>query len=222
MQRPARRRLAERSARTCASADGTSAPEAAAALHAAGVDALGVNCGSGPHRRHRRPRARWPGAPTTRRCSSCPTPACRGASDGQFVWAAAPAYFADEVPRFLAVGARLVGGCCGTTPEHVAAMRQALDREPRPPRRPGAEAARAAAGRARARRAGRLPAPRVRDGRRRPARRRSTPPPPTGLATALAAGRFVISVEIDPPRSVRIERTLAVGASSSATPARTS
>jgi homocysteine S-methyltransferase len=34
------------------------------------------------------------------------------------------------------------------------------------------------------------------------------PPPPTGLATALTAGRFVISVEIDPPRSVRIERTL--------------
>jgi homocysteine S-methyltransferase len=33
-------------------------------------------------------------------------------------------------------------------------------------------------------------------------------PPPTGLAKALAAGRFVISVEIDPPRSVRIERTL--------------
>jgi homocysteine S-methyltransferase len=33
-------------------------------------------------------------------------------------------------------------------------------------------------------------------------------PAPTGLATALAAGRFVISVEIDPPRSVNIERTL--------------
>jgi homocysteine S-methyltransferase len=33
-------------------------------------------------------------------------------------------------------------------------------------------------------------------------------PPPTGLATALAEGRFVVSVEIDPPRSVNIERTL--------------
>jgi methionine synthase / methylenetetrahydrofolate reductase(NADPH) len=33
-------------------------------------------------------------------------------------------------------------------------------------------------------------------------------PPPTGLAAALAEGRFVVSVEIDPPRSVRIERTL--------------
>jgi len=35
-----------------------------------------------------------------------------------------------------------------------------------------------------------------------------SPPSPSGLAAALAAGRFVISVEIDPPRSVRIERTL--------------
>jgi len=34
------------------------------------------------------------------------------------------------------------------------------------------------------------------------------PPPPTGLARKLAEGRFVISVEIDPPRSVRIERTI--------------
>jgi homocysteine S-methyltransferase len=33
-------------------------------------------------------------------------------------------------------------------------------------------------------------------------------PPPTRLAEALAAGRFVVSVEIDPPRSIRIERTL--------------
>jgi homocysteine S-methyltransferase len=33
-------------------------------------------------------------------------------------------------------------------------------------------------------------------------------PPPTGLAQKLAEGRFVVSVEIDPPRSVRIERTL--------------
>ena len=34
------------------------------------------------------------------------------------------------------------------------------------------------------------------------------PPPPTGLAERLAAGRFVVSVEIDPPRSIRIERTI--------------
>ena len=39
-------------------------------------------------------------------------------------------------------------------------------------------------------------------------RRGRRAPPPTGLARRLAAGRFVVSVEIDPPRSVRIERTI--------------
>jgi homocysteine S-methyltransferase len=47
--------------------------------------------------------------------------------EGRFVYAADPAYFAAEVPRFLDAGARLIGGCCGTTPEHIAAMRGALD-----------------------------------------------------------------------------------------------
>lgn len=45
-----------------------------------------------------------------------------------------PEEFAEAVPRFLSVGVRLVGGCCGTTEAHIAAMRLALDRSqaPRP------------------------------------------------------------------------------------------
>src|SRR4051812_23554299 len=124
---------------------------------------------------------------------------------GQFVYAAGPEYFAGVVPRFVSAGARIVGGCCGTTPEHIAAMRRALD---------------AVAGaddqRARARTAGALGA---RDGARGPIPAAVTvapdtpgaardAPPVTGLLEALRAGRFVVSVEIDPPRSIRIDRTL--------------
>src|SRR5204863_8602083 len=47
--------------------------------------------------------------------------------EGQFIYAAGPNYFAGEVPRFLDAGAQIVGGCCGTTPEHIRAMRQAVD-----------------------------------------------------------------------------------------------
>src|SRR5690606_24334170 len=36
-------------------------------------------------------------------------------------------YFADYALTFEALGANIVGGCCGTTPEHIAAMRTALD-----------------------------------------------------------------------------------------------
>ncbi len=182
-------------------ADGTTAAEAAIALHQAGVDALGVNCGSGPIAGIE-VLEQMAGASAGTPLLVMPNAGLPGRVGGQFVWAAAPAYFAEEVPRFLAAGAQLVGGCCGTTPEHVAAMRQALDREAA--RRAGAEAnGNAATAQA-------LPSPATIAGRP-PA---ETPgvevaaPPPTGLATALEEGRFVISVEIDPPRSVNIERTL--------------
>ena len=194
-------------------ADGHSAAEAAAALHAAGVDALGVNCGSGP----------IAGIDVLEQMAEAaagtpllvmPNAGLPGRVGGQFVWAATPAYFAEEVPRFLAAGARLVGGCCGTTPEHVAAMRQALDREMA---RHGAGTTTAAAAPGGSTGGATATAGAARSGAPGPTRVPSAQgssgveiaaPPPTGLATALAEGRFVVSVEIDPPRSVNIERTL--------------
>ena len=41
-----------------------------------------------------------------------------------------PESFAAEVAPFAERGARIVGGCCGSTPEHLAALRRALDRQP--------------------------------------------------------------------------------------------
>ena len=191
--------------------DGTEPAVAAAALHQAGADVIGVNCGSGPIAgvdALGELAAAAAGTPLL----IMPNAGLSGRSGGAFVWAAEPAWFAEEVPEFLAAGARLVGGCCGTTPEHIAAMRQALDREHA--RRAGTAGA---AGQATPTVAP-VVAPASGPRRRTAADERgvsthdaTTPqaPPPTGLATALAAGRFVISVEIDPPRSVRIERTLA-------------
>ena len=112
--------------------------------------------------------------------------------EGQFVYAAGPEYFGGMVSRFVRGGARIVGGCCGTTPEHIAAMRVALDAGA------GATTTTAAASRTTAVRpvASDLP------------QHAGDALPPTQLATKLAAGRFVISVEIDPPRSIRIDRTI--------------
>jgi homocysteine S-methyltransferase len=118
--------------------------------------------------------------------------------EGQFVYAAGPDYFGAMVDDMLVAGAVIVGGCCGTTPGHIAAMRAAID---------------APAG-SQAGPAGPSVEPPARPRRPAIATTPTTPddadavPPPTGLATALADGRFVISVEIDPPRSVRIERTI--------------
>ena len=189
-------------------ADGRTPEAAAAILAGAGVDALGVNCGVGPSAsldalgrmdpgRHGLPGSFMPNAGLPQRI------------EGQFVYAANPAWLGEVVPLALAAGARIVGGCCGTTPAHIAAMRAAVDRSIAT----GGESGAPAGG------ASDEPAARATP---RPAlveTPRTTPPAgiepsasnapaPTALLGKLRAGRYVISVEIDPPRSIRIERTV--------------
>jgi homocysteine S-methyltransferase len=177
--------------------DGTSPQTAATALAAAGVDAVGVNCGVGPHlcldalNQMGRP------SPGLAR-SILPNAGLPQRLEGQFIYAAGAAYFGQAVPRFLDAGARIVGGCCGTTPEHIRQMRQALDLAMA--RQLGATATAPAPG-------GASEAPRTPIVEKASAAQ-GEPPPPTRLATLLADQTFVISVEIDPPRSVRIERTI--------------
>lgn len=183
--------------------DGTTPQAAAEALIAAGVDALGVNCGSGPLvclealARTGRPTA-------TIARSIMPNAGLPQRVEGNFVYSASPEYFGDMVPQMLAAGATILGGCCGTTPEHTAAMRAALDAAsglshgsvdvaPAAADGPVGEVGRAAGA------APRTPTPEAASG---------VVPQPSGLADKLAAGAFVISVEIDPPRSIRIERTI--------------
>ena len=46
----------------------------------------------------------------------------------RYIYVSSPQYFAEYAPRFInELGATIIGGCCGTTPEHIAAMRHALD-----------------------------------------------------------------------------------------------
>lgn len=90
-------------------------------------EGLGVNCGSGPAavlgalqelRTHMDFDGVWSAQPN----AGLPTRVA-----GRLMYEASPRYFAEFVPRFLQAGVRLIGGCCGTTPAHVAAMCQALD-----------------------------------------------------------------------------------------------
>ncbi len=187
--------------------DGTTPEAATAALLDAGVDALGVNCGVGPQacldalEAMARAIGDREGAPAL---SLMPNAGLPQRVEGQFVYAAGPEYFADSVGRALTIGASIVGGCCGTTPEHVARMRAALDATVASDQQ-----------RARARTAG--TSERASDAEPpsalpRQISRASTPageaPPPTPLLTRLQAGEWVVSVEIDPPRSIRIDRTI--------------
>lgn len=171
-------------------ADGSSPADAAARLTGAvDVDVVGVNCGAGPVGCLD---ALTDMAPLGR--VVLPNAGLSQRIEGQFVYAAGPEYFGRMVSDLLDAGATIVGGCCGTTPDHIAAMRTAIDA------RAGAPAALG---------------PAVRDQpplastfRAEVTRATDETVPRSGLARALADGRYVISVEIDPPRSVRIERTI--------------
>ncbi len=196
-------------------ADGTTPDVARRALTAAAVDAIGVNCGVGPQACIDALSELGPGDDGGPARSIMPNAGLPQRLEGRFVYAAEPAYFGAIVPRLLDAGARIVGGCCGTTPEHVAAMSAALT-----------ALSTADARRAHARSAALDAAPgsavlgpaAVGSGSPRSASPRSPivdagiaqadRQPPTRLAAALADRRFVISVEIDPPRSIRIDRTL--------------
>jgi methionine synthase I (cobalamin-dependent)/5,10-methylenetetrahydrofolate reductase len=170
--------------------DGTTPDAAAAALADADADVFGVNCGAGPVGCLDALAAMGPGE-TSR--AILPNAGLPQRIEGQFVYAAGPAYFGRMVDDMLAAGAAIVGGCCGTTPEHIAAMRTAIDaRVDAPPSGPTTQRRPRSSTLART------------DGEAAD----GDLPPPTGLAQALAERRFVISVEIDPPRSVRIERTI--------------
>jgi methionine synthase I (cobalamin-dependent)/5,10-methylenetetrahydrofolate reductase len=184
-------------------ADGSSPTAAARALAAAGADAIGVNCGAGPVACLDALEAMGRSSEGEPARSIMPNAGLPQRLDGRFVYAASPAYFGTVTPRLLAAGAGILGGCCGTTPEHIAEMRAALD-------------ALQAAGTT-ANDAATTPdsATAPGDGRRGPSlvERASfgsgdDAPPPTRLAELLASRRFVVSVEIDPPRSIRIERTI--------------
>ena len=187
--------------------DGTTPAAAADALAAAGVDGYGVNCGVGPVvclDALRQMGAAAGGAPLF----IMPNAGLPTRVEGQFLYAAGPNYFADAVPGFLAAGARIVGGCCGTTPAHIGAMRQTLDKEIA--RQLGTAAASSTAATApTVTPLGAGASPRATIAERSTAGGPgSEAPRPTRLARAIADGNFVISVEIDPPRSVRIERTI--------------
>ncbi len=111
---------------------------------------------------------------------------------GTFVYPdSSPDYFAWFAREAARRGARIIGGCCGSTPEHVRAIAEALkDLTPEEARAGVAAAA---------------PAPPREEAAERPASSR--------LAARLAAGEFVVSMQIDPPRGTDTESVMAAVAS---------
>ncbi len=109
---------------------GDSPAQAARILLEAGADVIGVNCSGGPAQAWRILRLMKSAAPAAR-LSVMPNAGWPEQVGGRIMYPANPDYFGEYALAFCEAGASLVGGCCGTTPAHIAAMRQALDRQPR-------------------------------------------------------------------------------------------
>ena len=104
-------------------ADGTEPEEVAKIIAGYGPDLLGVNCGDGPQLSlTMAERMRAPGLPL---CVQ-PNAGLPRTVDGRLLYMATPEYFDVFARRMIQAGARVVGGCCGTTPEHIRWMARSV------------------------------------------------------------------------------------------------
>jgi methionine synthase I (cobalamin-dependent)/5,10-methylenetetrahydrofolate reductase len=197
---------------------GQSAADVARVLADLGVDVMGANCSVGPAGtlavvREMIDTMKQSEMSTPFLFSAQPNAGLPQRIDNRFFYVATPDYVAEYAVRFAEAGVRLIGGCCGTTPRHIEAMRKALDEYAgvATPFSPGA-------------------APpdstptRLRTADDRQVSTTVTPPvtraieeelilpqegTKTGLQKKLAAGEFVISVELDPPKGLNPTKLLA-------------
>ncbi len=104
--------------------DGASAEDAARALAAWGADAIGCNCSDGPQtvlaviERMR--------AVTGLPLAAMPNAGIPRAVDGRTIYMTSPEYMASFARKLARAGATFIGGCCGTTPNHIRAIRSGL------------------------------------------------------------------------------------------------
>jgi len=152
-------------------------------LEQLGADVIGLNCSVGPapmlETIERMARV------TQRRLSAQPNAGKPREIEGRNLYLCSPDYMASYARRFINAGVRLVGGCCGTTPEHIRAIKSAVrSLAPGGARKDGKGSVAPAVA---------VPsAPVAREQKSR-------------MANTLARGGFVVSVELVPPRGFQAD-----------------
>lgn len=141
------------------------------------ADIIGINCVSGPHRALRLLELMPEGVPL----AAYPNAGRPRYHEGRYLYEATPAYFAEQAVAMVAAGANIIGGCCGTTPAHIAALAKAI-RQSVPVRKKRVRILRD------------LPKPE---------------PAPLGEESILdrwRSGKIVILTELDPPKALCLEK----------------
>jgi methionine synthase I (cobalamin-dependent)/5,10-methylenetetrahydrofolate reductase len=172
--------------------DGTPPEKFAPALEQRGATIIGVNCAVGPapmldtiERME---------AVTRRTLSAQPNAGQPRDVEGRNIYLCSPDYMASYARRFIMHNVRIVGGCCGTTPEHIRQIKGAVRAMAPAVLKSDVDADRPA--KAFAVREGAISSPPV-------ARERKS-----RLANALARGNFVVAVELLPPRGYQADQVI--------------
>jgi homocysteine S-methyltransferase len=152
----------------------------------AGADVIGVNCSGGPAQLLRLLKTMRVAVPQAKIWVK-PNAGWPEQVGGRIMYPADPDYFGDYALAFCEAGARIIGGCCGTTPQHIAAMRKALDANP------------AGCGLQVLQASEVLETSEI----------STQAEPPSKLGQKLAEGEFIISAEMDPPRGLSTHKLIA-------------
>jgi len=163
---------------------GNSPAQVATFLHDLGVDFIGANCSGGPAQLLRVLQQMQQAVPDGR-FSIMPNAGWPERVGGRIMYSATPEYFSEYAIAYREAGASIIGGCCGTTPEHIHKMHEALQDQSRT-----------------------VSIDMQRDTRTQPINGESIYEP-TQLAQRLDSGKFVISVEMSPPRGFSTHKLLA-------------
>lgn len=163
---------------------GESPADVARLLASFQVDVIGVNCGIGPQ--STLDAVQQMALPLFAQLSAMPNAGAPNRLEGRYQYYSTPEYFAEYARRFVDAGVRLIGGCCGTTPAHVLAMKQALTEQATdaPPKITFSAPATA----------------------QTEAIESAVSVEPTQLQRDLASRKFVVSVELDPPKGLNPTR----------------
>jgi len=154
-------------------------------LQEAGADVIGANCSGGPAQLFRileQMKQAVPDIPFIVK----PNAGWPEQVGGRVMYSAGPEYFGDYACSFMRLGVSIIGGCCGTTPAHIEQMRTAILNVPLDWEQDYPVLSAAA-----------------------PEHSELVSEQPTRLAQKFAAGKFVIAVEMDPPRGLAPHKIIA-------------
>ncbi len=164
---------------------GDSPIKVAETLKQSGVDVIGVNCSGGPAQILRVLQQMHQAVPDAR-LSAMPNAGWPERVGGRIMYPAGPAYFGDYARAFRDAGASLIGGCCGTTPQHIAEMGEVLQNT-------GFD----------------IYGNSIEISLEESEQLLITTDQPSDLSHKLIADEFVVSVEMDPPKGLSTHKLLA-------------